>query len=270
MFETDRIIFLQLQKSACTHIAQLLDKTVGGRQVKPKHSWLTDYSSEKMIMGSIRNPWDWYVSLWAYGSNDKGGLYDRLTKKSTGLGLRRIGKGAISHGMHELRKPVGEWSSVYGDSMDASKFRKWLRMVMDPRHHRDLGERYHESATSGFAGFMTYRYCKLFLKDFFDDDVFTGIHSLQKLQEYDEEHCLIDLLVRVESLEEDLIEAMEKSGHELTDEMKSTIREGSRKKVNRSERHSVSHYYDSDTIDLVRRAEEFIIHKYGYEPPSVE
>jgi hypothetical protein len=224
-----------------------------------------------MVMGSIRNPWDWYVSLWAYGSNEKGGLFDRLTKKSTSLGVKKMGLGHFRDGLHEIRKPTSLWQDAYGDPMNPSLFRKWLRLVMDPSRYRDLGERFSESSISGFAGFMTYRYCKLYLRNFFEPDVFDRIGTLDDLIHYDNDNCLIDLLVRQESLEDDLIEALKESGHTLTEEMVSIIRSGKENKVNRSERESgAGFYYDAETIQLVRDAERFIIDKYDYSPPMSE
>jgi hypothetical protein len=258
-----------MQKTACTHIAKLLSKTVGGAQIKPKHSWLTDHTSNKMVMGSMRNPWDWYVSLWAYGSNEKGGLFDRLTKKSTTLGLKRMGLGRFRDGLHEIRKPTSLWEGSYGDPFDALLFRRWLHLVMNPARHRDLGERYSESSISEFAGFMTYRYCKLYLKDFFKEHVFNGIKSVTDLERYDAENNLIDLLVRTESLESDLVEALQTAGHSLTDQMVDIIYEASKSKVNKSARKKMAHYYDEATVELVRNAEVFLIEKYGYKPPCL-
>ena len=43
MFVTDKLIYLQLQKTACSHIAAMLEKTVGGKkevEIKDKLSGL--------------------------------------------------------------------------------------------------------------------------------------------------------------------------------------------------------------------------------------
>ena len=73
MFVNDRIAYLQLQKTASTHIAQLFREYVGGESLS-KHSRLRDEHGDRHIVGSIRNPLDWYVSLWAHGCRNRGAL----------------------------------------------------------------------------------------------------------------------------------------------------------------------------------------------------
>ena len=91
MFVTDRLIYLQMRKTACTHIARVLAETVGGHEVGYKHSPLpVDFPVDgRLFVGSIRNPWDYYVSSWAYGiKNREGGLRKRLTTRHYGFYLR--------------------------------------------------------------------------------------------------------------------------------------------------------------------------------------
>ena len=80
MFVTDKLIYLQMQKTACSHIAAMLAETVGGRKIGlhiPLPRRL--HSTDKHVVGSIRNPWDWYVSQWSYGCAGRGALRNRLT-----------------------------------------------------------------------------------------------------------------------------------------------------------------------------------------------
>jgi hypothetical protein len=71
MIVNEKLIYLMMQKTGCSHIAKLILQTVGGERIGT-HNKLTDYNTGKYIIGSIRNPWDWYVSLWAYGCRGKG------------------------------------------------------------------------------------------------------------------------------------------------------------------------------------------------------
>ena len=66
MFVAQGLIYLELQKTGGTHIRRLLERYTGGKPVG-KHNRLPAGSDADFIIGSIRNPWDWYVSLWAYG-----------------------------------------------------------------------------------------------------------------------------------------------------------------------------------------------------------
>ena len=66
MFEADRLLYIDLHKTGCSHIGRLLQETVGGRRLG-KHNRPSAMPTDRMIIGSVRNPWDWYVSLWAFG-----------------------------------------------------------------------------------------------------------------------------------------------------------------------------------------------------------
>jgi len=82
MFKGDELIYIQIQKTGCTHIASLLSMLFNGEIIE-KHNTTTpeQIKSTKYILSSIRNPWDWYLSLWTYGVQGNGALMQRLTKK---------------------------------------------------------------------------------------------------------------------------------------------------------------------------------------------
>ena len=66
MFVSEKIVFLELHKTGGSHIGHLLSSLLEGEQVG-KHNTLKDLYRNRTILGSIRNPWDWYVSLWPMG-----------------------------------------------------------------------------------------------------------------------------------------------------------------------------------------------------------
>jgi hypothetical protein len=81
MFVSDKLIYLQMQKTASTHIAKTLAAVVGGEQFV-QHQHLAIDPDGRLVVASIRNPFSWYVSLWAYGCRGGGGehgLYNRVT-----------------------------------------------------------------------------------------------------------------------------------------------------------------------------------------------
>jgi hypothetical protein len=85
---TDQLVFLQMQKTACSHISEILKDYFNGKQIG-KHGPLTFDPGDRRILGSIRNPYDWYVSLWSYGCIGKGAIHSRLTN-SRGSAIRRL------------------------------------------------------------------------------------------------------------------------------------------------------------------------------------
>src|SRR4030095_1676667 len=96
MFINDKLVYLALHKTGCSHVLKLLSSIpdLDGRIIG-KHNTIYEVSkrrlgnlSEKIKAGNVRNPWDWYVSLWAFGCMKKGGLYDQIINKNAFKKLR--------------------------------------------------------------------------------------------------------------------------------------------------------------------------------------
>ncbi|KYK27810.1 hypothetical protein AYK20_02190 [Thermoplasmatales archaeon SG8-52-1] len=283
MFVTDKLIYLQMQKTACTHIASLLSKHIGGQQIG-KHNYLEDFNTKKFICGSIRNPWDWYVSLWAFGCKTAGSGFLHWKLVNTGfltfpnllnfVKSNKYGpynftsvqiKDILDYFFNEFKKPIFSWRESYKDYKSSEGFRKWLKLIFDPSRIRDLYEGYSLSSICEFAGLMTYRYCGFFHRDFFNFNNFKNINNIEELKKFDKNNNILDYIIRVEFLEEDFIKMLEKAGYNIDEKTKDQIRKSG--KTNVSNHLKTSHYYDKETIKLVAEKEKLIIEKYNYKPP---
>jgi len=279
MFITDQLIFVELHKTAGSHIGRCLNKILSGKQVG-KHNCVPVELQDRFILGSIRNPWDWYVSLWGYGCDKKGSAFSQTTHRYN-LGYywrqlnKEMGKDWLSPAQYfrqilsDTTKPVALWNEVYADSGNPELFRKWLQLMLDSHRRFDIGEGYGFSPLSAHSGVLTYRYFKLFT------NLGENLYSLPSLADAAgladvwEKHAITNFVVRNEHLEEDLIEALTRANIALTDEQRLFIQQGKNEKTNTSSRKSTSFYYDAESIALVKNKENFIISRYGYEPPVV-
>jgi len=278
LFETDRLLYIDLHKTGCSHIRRVLDETVGGRRIG-KHNRPDAWPSDRVIVGSIRNPWDWYVSLWAFGCKGSGAVFGRTTRRFTpwyyGNGLLSEmyvpgwRPGPVARTLwHDLSKPVGAWRDAYRDPEDADRFRRWLRLVFSYDRRFDLGEGYGFSGLSAYAGLLTYRDGKLFFDDvspLFGRACPAGPAELRR---FDREHNVLQAVVRTESLEVDLVAALETAGYEVPEDVRARILGGAGGKTNTSKHRAPSEYYDDETTELVRKREQLIVEKYGYTGPT--
>src|SRR5690554_3025232 len=107
MFVTDKLIYLQLPKTGCNSSRKIIEDTCGGVQ-KQIHSPLADYNTQKKIAGNVRNPWDWYVSAWAYGCANRGGLYNRLTEYRSKFSIESF-RGATYPLFERMFKDTSNW-----------------------------------------------------------------------------------------------------------------------------------------------------------------
>lgn len=221
----------------------------------------------RRIVGSIRNPWDWYVSLWAYGCSHRGYMHQHVTKRLRGFARFRLPPHTIyRYLINALNKPLKDYRDAYSDVNSPEHFRKWLRMLSDHDRRYDLRERYGDSPVSSIAGFMTYRYIYRYSDDIKPLYIKGNLKHFDDLVRYDQEHNMLDGVIRNESLFTDLIDQLEKSGIALKPDEKSRIIQLDRVNTSKRER-NLDFYYNQETKDLVSRRERFIIEKYGYSFP---
>lgn len=271
MFHSDSLVYIQMQKTGCTHIASILSTIFDGEMIG-KHNAATQaqLSSNNYFVSSIRNPWDWYLSLWTFGVQGNGALMHRLTRRK----LQDTFKLTLNNPkknyrklLHELSKSVGTWRDVYDTDDHIESFRNWLRLMHDPKNSRYLGEGYGNTAITEFCGYMTYRYLYLCCRNLRELKNPRLITDLADLVQFDSKHCYIDFFVRQESLEDSLCEAIEKF-HPLTQEEKELIYRAN--KTNSSKRSLlITEYYDKESIELVQSRDRLLVEKFDYSFPKL-
>ena len=294
MLISEKLIFVELQKTGSTHIKGLLRKLLGGEN-DGKHNVPTpeQIDSGRKFVASVRNPWSWYLSLWSYGCLQKGELFERLTNEKKWRkmlekegseadaeadaaedkadaeadaaegGAEGKAKGKKDTSLPANFTPERARSFWYADPDNAEAFREWLQAVLATRPLRKVLETgFGKSPISRVGGLMTFRYFTLCTRN--GENVDKSVSTLEALQKYDQENCFIDYFVRNESLAEDLIKAIDGCGVPLDDAQRKQIREA--KKTNVSSRpHGPEYYYDKASIQLIARREKFIIEKFSYK-----
>ena len=282
MLVGEKLIYLQLQKTGSTRITDLIQATVGAEE-RHKHDRIHRDDLEdpeiaaRRILGSIRNPWSYYVSLWSYGSRRAGGIYERTTASSR-MDQAKDLRGTLHKKTIPLadrdrkaRRRVKRWKTAYGDPDDREAFQRWIRFLNDPDYLVDVGEGYGKSSISAHSGLLTYRYLVLFTLGVVPGEPHLGGHN-PTLDTYDrlvahvDEHLLCQDMIRMEHLAVELEAAMEAAGYDLTAEQRATIHgKAEGRSENRTKHHPAAWYYDDETRDLVARRDRFVIERHGYE-----
>jgi hypothetical protein len=185
------------------------------------------------------------------------------------MGKRYISPGLFAKQfLSDKNKPKNIWSDVYSDHSDPSKFKEWLKLIFNPERKFDVREGYGFSPMSAHNGILTYRFFKLF------SDLGVGLYSDRvdvsgsSLKDLWEAHRIADYFIKMENLEDDLIEAMRLSGVSISEENKTQLLDSKNNKTNTSSRLNTNYYYDEESVELVLNRESLIIDLFEYQPPS--
>ena len=268
MYISDKCVFIELEKTGSSHVLLMLQKLESGGVIVGKHNRISEdlLSSDRMILGSIRNPWDWYVSQWGYGCEGGGGLMLR----QTGFGLKGYGMRdhpwfALRSILHQPFKPVEKWKYLYEDIRDPERFRMWLKLMFDPKRRHDIGNGYGHSRLSSFAGYLTYSYLYLYSKNI--SELYSSeLQSWADVERIESEQNIVNFFIMNESLEENIIQALTQMGVEVSKEKQHELYTSPRTRESARER-DLSYYYDQSSIDMVAQREKFVVNKFSYEKP---
>jgi hypothetical protein len=261
MLITDHFVYIELHKTGCSYTKELLSKVTSSNCIDyGKHNPYYTVPNEilgnfesKIKVGNIRNPWDWYVSLWAFGCMQKGSLYCKVTKNNkTGSKQKRSIPFINFQGNYN-------WEELYSDTYNPKLFRKWLKLIL-MKKSIDIGEGYKSSYLSRFAGLLTYRYLNLYT--YHIEKAIPEYRNFDEMVMHDKKNNFMDIIIRKNRLQTDLFENTDKLGININ-LLKQALIDSNFDK-NDSNRKEYTWYYDDKSIHLVGEKEKLIIEKYGY------
>ena len=262
-----------MPKTGCSHIARLLTKFDGG-SVTGQHQPFSDISKRdgRVISISCRNPWDWYVSLWAQGCRTKGRLgdlyyalayspIDDLKRRLRQLDLYASARSAA----RIMTKGIGDsaiqrrFQSLYVDVYSEHNFREWLSLLMnDCDSIRYLPNGYFESESHNSIGYMTHTFLRLSTE--YSSWNSAGRHStsIDQVREFMERNSIIDRFITMENLNVGVRDLLGSVG------IRVEIDDLVMKKVNSSAHKDYRHYYNEAAFLQVRQAESLLVEKFMY------
>ncbi len=272
MYVSDDLVFLQLQKTACSHIESILKSCVPGETIG-KHGPLTFNPGRRRIVGSIRNPFDWYVSLWSYGCQGQGAIRTTLTTGAARQTFRTLRERARHPTRWKEVPPIlartlshvnEDFEALYTDSDDPELFRAWLQRLLQGPGRPYLEGDYPIQPVDERLGLLSYRFLQLFT----DFQAWTkhrpALLNQADVRQFYHDHAICSTFIRNERLEQDLADLLCDLGYETSAQ---ALR---RDKVNASKHRPYTEYYNNETVALVRNRDGLICDLFSYELFSPE
>jgi hypothetical protein len=189
VIEFEKYIYLDVYKTGSAHLKYLLPEITEGAQVRlRRHAPLTagrpySWTGGKLVFATVRNPWDWYTSLWSYACERRGAIW-------------RFFSDAL---------PPAEIKPMFDIDNPVVSFEKWLRAVNDRDFmQRVIRNNLPESGLAGIVGLYTFRFMRVttpyptvFLKSWLVPSIGAAIRYQRLLHMYGD-------VLRSESLNADL------------------------------------------------------------------
>jgi len=234
MIITDHFAFIHMHKTG----GQTLNHIIAKCFPESKHigyhypySMLPPQYKELPLVGMVRNPWDWYVSWYAF---------NRKTTPQNYLFLVLSDGGQL-----DFKSTVTNLVNLGDNNRQSELYRKALISAFPETIEGNRGIGLTKSCIRNFSdnrtGYVTWLFNRM-LGDIKNSRAFIG---------------------RFENLEDNFLGIMKKIGVKNTTDIAKKFTEI--KKKNSSNHSHYSQYYDEELRDLIARKEDQLISKYGFQ-----
>lgn len=266
MFLSKNFCFIELEKTATASIKDTFLRHIPDGKSIGQHNFIDEVQikTEPIFIGSIRNPYDWYISRWSFGCSRKyrDSLYKNLLKKRFRPARNKSIEGQhlqkFYYTFNQLLKSKKYWENLYSDSQNPKKFREWIKSLLLYNRSRDLAEQYYFSSLYKKFGYLTFRYLIMFTKPQARNLLFNGsIKDQNDIENFDKKFNYISNYIKFESLDQDMNKILQSSNITLYNRIPMTNSSFRERDIN--------YYYDEETINLVRELDGYIFKKHSYQ-----
>lgn len=229
------LVYLDVQKTSSTFISQFLADTLSIKRLSfIKHGRIgNEYSDTKSYFISVRDPFEQYLSLFKYGCDGKGGLFQTLKRG----------------GREDLYR------------RNSTAFEHWLNFVLSADHAHLLGEGY-DAIDNNLIGFQSFRFLILsFQHSLLKMKSVNNYDDLRQLYETQKIHKFV---VRNENINHDLRQLISSLPQSIVKESLS-IRRYLRQspKLNISKKLDIKiESLNKDTIAILKQKERFLFETF--------
>ena len=269
MFISDKICFVELGKTGCSYIRKVLDQNIKLGKLTKIHDQISNdlLNSKKLKIGSIRNPLDWYISLWSFGClmKKKDPLYSNLTslrvnpKRLNNIKNNKIKK--LVFLFDQFKKDISQNKDLYSDPYKIINFRNWIKLLFNDKKKNFISEQYSISNTNKFIGYMSFHYLIKFTNFNSHYKLYDGsLDNYDDVKKFYFKNSFIDYFILFEDMNNSLINLFNQIGSSLDKDELLNL-----KPVNKSYRlSSIDEYYDNETKEMVKYFDALIFELHNY------
>lgn len=234
MLVTDKFVFIHMHKTGGQSLSHIIHDCIPGAKPIGYHypcSMLPDEYSQLPVVGMVRNPWDWYVSWYAFN-----------TRPEINTPLFFI----ISDGFQaDYKRTIKNLVNLGSDSPESQNYRNALIDILPETLEGNAGVGLTRDSIRNMAsaelGYYSWQ--------------FQRMHG-----DIENEALHIGLF---ENLQQEFLSIMKELNVEEVDAMQAKFDTSPR--MNASRHSHYSRYLDDELRDLIAQKESLLIEKFGYE-----
>lgn len=234
MIVTERFVFIHMHKTGGQSLNEIIKRCIADHKTIGYHfprAEVPPDAAHLPVVGMVRNPWDWYVSWYAF--NKRPGINNPL--------FHVVSQG----GNASFRTTVSNLVNLGSDRPESASLRDELLQLLPESLDGNTGVGLTRTSIRELAGSAQGYYSWLFgrmLGDGTDEQTFVG---------------------RFENLQQDFLDIMERLAVGETSALRRELDQRERRNV--SHHSHYSHYFDDELEALVADREAGLIGKFGYE-----
>jgi Tfp pilus assembly protein PilF/quercetin dioxygenase-like cupin family protein len=239
MIVTDQFVFIHVHKTGGQTLNDLIRQEYPDSREIGYHFPRADIPAEYVdlpVIGMVRNPWDWYVSWYAF--NKRPGINNPL--------FHVVSEGDTAG----LRRTVTNLVLLGADRPESLRHREALEELLPATLQGNRGVGLTKDDIRNLAEDGT-GYCAWLFERMLGDPADEGTH-----------------IGRFENLQDDFIGILKTLDVEGADALRQGLEARERKNVSRHSHYS--HYYDDELRDLVAARDASVIDRFGYMFESVK
>ncbi|MGI9202477.1 MAG: tetratricopeptide repeat protein [Woeseiaceae bacterium] len=238
MIVTERFVFIHLHKTGGQSLNDVIKRCIVDHNVVGYHyprAQIPPASTALPVVGIVRNPWDWYVSWYAF--NKRPNIHNQLfnvVSNGGQLNFRSTITNLINLGSNQPASQAHREDLVHmlPDSLEGNR---GAGLTKDTMRNFSNDER----------GYCSWLFDRM-LGDPSDEQVYVG---------------------RFENLQDDFLQIMEQLAVPELESLRAELDESGRRNASRHSHYS--HYYDGELRDLVAEKDRALIENFDYQFESI-
>ena len=218
----------------------------------------------KCRIGVIRNPYEWYLSIWKSTCKEKKGspIYSDLVSIRVKLRRLKFNKRLIGYMLGQITKDRKKLSSLFENVHSKKNFNKFLDIMLNFKNRHLIGSEYSFVPFKNL-GYMTYIFFSqnVLRKNY--NIVYNSSYKLKDILKYNNLNLYTNIFFKTENLNHDLKKFLTRNKIEIKS-LKILDKNSTFKILKKN----YKNFFTTRSISLINKKEDYIFKKFNYRKLS--